>query len=208
MNNDEFLKRLSEVSEWHRPQTGPSGAASVNKRTQAKRSALHPGNITQAQLDLMTDEEAQDYYDRLVAWREAQPNPSVPPQIKRLKIAAVDCEDCGRHCPNGRRVESKVCTTGQPHWRTQCHECELYRDPATGEFTLPQHTVHNYMTSYYRPKLGVYNSKHQRSNVKSEAKPKTQSNVKKLIQGDPGFQMVRYETDDNITWVREPISRD
>jgi hypothetical protein len=159
MDEKLFLQRLSEVSEWVRPQTGPNGAKSVNKR--AKAPPEHPGPITEAELAEMTDTEAEQYYERLMAWRESQPNNSVPPEIKELKIQSTACEDCGEYCANGRRVESRLCVTGERHWRTRCQVCERYRDPATGLFTVTSQEVHRYFASYYRPKLGVYNSKHQ-----------------------------------------------
>jgi hypothetical protein len=203
MNNDEFLKRLSEVAEWYRPHTGPNGAASVNKRAKLCRIE-HPGTVTEAELAAMDEEEITEYYERLLAWREAQPNASVPPEIKKLKIQAVDCEDCGRHCAEGRRVQSKICNSGQPHWRTSCVTCELYRDPATGKFTLNSRDVQNYLMLYYRPKLGVYSSKHQ-PKVKEpklrgpRGRPKklTKTQIAEQIRSE-GDWIIR-ETDESIT---------
>jgi hypothetical protein len=192
MDDKLFLQRLSEVAEWHRPQTGPNGAASVNKR--AKNAPQHPGPVTELELDAMTDQEAQDYYDQLMAWRSVQPNNSVPPEIIKLKTQAMDCGDCGLHCPDGRRVESKLCYTGTKHWRTKCQVCEFYMDPATGQFTLDPKDVHRYMSSYHRPKLGVYNSKHQTT-------PNLANHVRTQLKN-----MVKYETEDSILYIREPIS--
>jgi hypothetical protein len=211
MNNDEFLKRLSEVAEWYRPHTGPNGAASVNKNAKL-RKIEHPGTVTEAELAAMDEEEITEYHERLLAWREAQPNSSVPPEIKKLKIQAKDCEDCGRHCPNGRQVQSKICATGRPHWRTNCVTCELYRDPATGEFTLNSKDVHNYLSTYYRPKLGVYSSKHQ-PNPQNKAEPKPRGpkgRPKKLTKTQlvedimaNGTWLIK-ETEDNITRIFVP----
>ena len=79
MDEKLFLQKLSEVAEWHRPQTGPNGACSVNKR--AKSAPQHPGPITQAELDEMSDEDAQLYYDQLMAYKASLPNDSVPAEI-------------------------------------------------------------------------------------------------------------------------------
>jgi len=210
MNNDEFLKRLSEVAEWVRPQTGPNGAISVNKR--AKAPPEHPGPITEAELAEMTDEQAQDYYDQLMAYKESLPNSSVPPEIKKLKIQAKDCEDCGRHCENGRQVQSKLCVSGQKHWRTSCQTCGLYRDPATGKFSLAPKEVHNYLNCYYRPKLGVYKSKYQpEPKKKIEPTPEVKQRLKEMVKNEGSeqqFEMVAYDKGDSILYVREPISRE
>lgn len=158
MDNEEFLKRLSEVSEWSRPQVGPTGCASVRK---GHPEPEHPGAITEAELEEMTDEEVELYYAQLIAWREAQPNETLRPVIQRVKVQAKNCEDCDRHCPEGRRTQRKLHYTGSRHWREWCQTCELFRDPATGKFTLPKLGSHQYFGSYYRPKLGVYDSKYQ-----------------------------------------------
>jgi hypothetical protein len=192
MNNELFLKRLSEVAEWTRPQTGPSGAKSINKR--AKEAPEHPGPISELELAEMTDTEAEQYYERLMAWRESQPNNSVPPEITQLKIQPVDCEDCGQHCENGRRVETRLCSTGRPHWRTRCQVCDRYKDPATGKFTLTPKETHNYLLCYYRPKLGVYKSKYQ-------PQPKETNSLTK----DKLYKMIATDMGDNIIYSREPI---
>lgn len=149
MNNDEFLKRLSEVSEWYRPQTGPAGQPSVSKG-RAKAVPEHPGPITQAELDLMSDEEAQDYYDRLMLWRESQPNASVPPEITKLKTYARKCEDCNKGCDSTRLVECKLYLTGRSHWREYCTYCELFRDPRTKEFSIKREASGQVFGNLYR----------------------------------------------------------
>lgn len=183
MNNEEFLKRLSEVSEWHRPNLGPHGSPSISKGRK-QRAIEHPGEITEAELMEMTDEAAQDYYDRLMLWREAQPNASVPPKITKVKIQAKHCEDCNRYCPEGRRVECKLYESGSKHWREFCTTCELYRDPVSKEFTLPKHTAHIMFTAYHRPKLGLYTSKFQPTvkEPKPPKVPKPKGRPKKLTK--------------------------
>lgn len=160
MDQEEFLRRLSEVSEWHRPQTGPNGQPSTRKGYQVKL-VPHPGAITEEELAEMSDQEAQAYYEQLVAWREQQPNLSVPPEIVKVKHQPTNCDDCGRLCPEGRRVERKLHQTAQPHWREYCTTCELYKDPHTGKFDLPKLGAHQKFNDFYRVKLGVYKSKYQ-----------------------------------------------
>lgn len=211
MDPKEFLRRLSEVSEWHRPNLGPNGSPSISKGRE-KKLVPHPGAVTEAELAEMTDTEAQAYYEQLMAWREQQPNESVQPEILRVKTQATNCEDCGRHCPQGRRTECKLYETGQRHWREFCTTCELYRDPATGKFTLPKLGSHQYFSSFYRPKLGVYASKYQpkievvkepqpRGRPKKEAKLTKSQIVEKIMQD--GTWHIR-ETEDQIIRTFEP----
>ena len=209
MNNDEFLKRLSEVAEWHRPQCGPNGAVSINKR--AKNAPQHPGPITQTELDEMTDEQAQDYYDQLMEYKASLPNDGVPPEIIKLKSLATDCTDCGQHCPNGRRTESKISIIGKHHWRTKCLACNLYKDPATNKFTLEPHRVPTYLNAYYRPKLGIYKSKYQTEidKPKSKPEPKVKQRLREIVEITPveEYRMVAYDKGDSVVYVREPISK-
>jgi hypothetical protein len=172
MDNDEFLKRLSEVSEWHRPMLGPNGCYSVNKNAK-QRELEKPREITEQELDEMTDSEAQAYYDALVAWRETQPNDSLQPEILKVKVQAIDCPDCGRHCPQGRRTERKLHLSGSKHWREKCCECKNYRDPMSGEFTVSCYVAHQYLTQVFKPKMGKNNSKYQKVNKEEkQEKPK------------------------------------
>jgi hypothetical protein len=149
MNNDEFLKRLSEVAEWYRPQTGPQGQPSVSKG-RAKPIPEHPGPITEAELDEMTEEAVTEYYDQLIAWREAQPNQSVPPEILRLKPYARTCEDCRQSCDSTRCVERKLYVTGVKHWREYCNYCERFRDPRTGEFSVKREASAQFFGNMFR----------------------------------------------------------
>lgn len=160
MDDKEFLKRLSEVSEWHRPQISMGGIQAPSK-IKPEKVVAHPGPITEEELEEMSDLEVKQYYKQLMAWQDQQPNMGIAPEIKTVKIQPVDCEDCGRHCPEGRRVERKLHETGQRHWRYRCRECGLYRDPMTGQYTLTPQVAHQYLGQYYRPKLGLYKSKYQ-----------------------------------------------
>lgn len=202
MNKDEFLKRLSEVAEWHIPMLGPNGCYSVAKGRE--RKVEHPGPITPEELEEMSETEVKRYYDQLMAWRESQPNPSVHPEIISVKIQPVDCMDCGRHCPAGRKTQIKLHESGDRHWRELCKECNLYRDPLTGQFTLEPHIAHAYFTQFYKPKLGKYKSKYQpdlkpkEKAVRPNRKLKlTKSQIMEKIIAEGSWET--RETDDSIT---------
>jgi hypothetical protein len=172
MNNDEFLKRLSEVSEWYRPQTGPNGQPSVSKG-RAVKVPEHPGPITAEELDEMTEEAVTEYYERLMAWREAQPNITVPPEILKVKYPPQSCEDCDKILEEPRRVERKLHESSQRHWRERCVNCDCFKHPQTGEYSISKKYSHQFFIDFYRPKKGVYKSKYQKEpKVKKEPKPR------------------------------------
>lgn len=159
MDNELFLRRLSEVSEWHRPLLSSTGQPSQRKGHIPKQ-VEHPGDKTVEELESMSEQELEEYHQLLMTWREQQPNESVPPRITKVKIQAVDCEDCGRHCPKGRRIESKLYHTGTEHWRTWCQVCQRFKDPVTGKFTVTAQVAHKYFQIVYRPRLGLRKSKY------------------------------------------------
>jgi hypothetical protein len=146
MNNDEFLKRLDEVAEWHRPQCGPTGGPKHLKRD---RLVEHPGELTEQELSEMSETELNKYHSRLMDWLEQQPNYSTGPEIKKLKYEPRSCEDCGKVCKKPRVVEAKLVQQPVRYWRTRCNICCLYQDPATKEFSLNSVGVHNYLGNYY-----------------------------------------------------------
>lgn len=176
MDNEDFLKRLSEVADWHRPKLGPSGCNSIAK---GRSVPEHPGEITEQELAEMSDEEAQEYYDKLMAWRESQPNDSVPPEIKRLKFEPRPCDDCSQMLEQHRRTERKLYISGQRHWRERCLNCNKFRHPDTGKFTVNGLGSHQFFCDYYRPKLGVYRSKYQ-----PEPKNKPKPDIIGFVTGD------------------------
>lgn len=206
MDNKLFLKRLSEVSDWYR-------GDSANYHKDNKKLVSQPPVYTEVELAEMSDEEAEELYEWVMAWREQQPNEGLPPLIKTVKIQAKDCEDCGRHCPNGRRTEHKLCQTGVKHWRHRCTECSLYRDPSDGSYSLDAHGVHQYLCSYYRPTL-----KGDKHGPKAKPKVKTKESIVKLRakerlkqmmpKPEEQYQMTPYDNGESIVYVREPISKD
>jgi hypothetical protein len=212
MNNEEFLKRLSEVTEWHRPHLGPNGCYSVAKGKETKLIE-HPGAVTEQELEEMTEHEVKVYYDKLLAWREAQPNDSVPLEITKVKIQPVDCPDCGQHCATGRRLEVKQYESGAKHWRKFCRECEMFKNPIDGEFNITKHQAHQFFIQFYKPKQGKYKSKYQPKLDKSTAPKVTRERapskltksqlVEKIINEG---HWVTHETEDSITRVFVPKS--
>jgi hypothetical protein len=67
-----------------------------------------------------------------------------------IRPAAVNCDDCGKHCPKGRRKEVKAAkSNGKQFWRQRCTTCGLHQDPYTGQYTLAGNKAnvvwHSYM---------------------------------------------------------------
>lgn len=121
MNDEEFKQRLSQVADWIVPECKIEKALKKKKKRQAKAN--------QKQYEEIQEEEIQDLVNGT--------NPTTPIEIIKIKIAAVNCTDCGRHCENGRKTETKKFNTHEPHWRKTCVTCKMSQNPFTGEWDVP-----------------------------------------------------------------------
>jgi hypothetical protein len=128
MDKKLFEQLLSQVADWEMPKLKDWEVK------EAKKSARGKNKRTEEELYQIEHEEI---------FREifGGVNPTMTPELKQLKVKAVDCADCGKHCPNGRKEEIKYYheTPGHiAHQRRRCLECNRYRDPDDGTYTLPQ----------------------------------------------------------------------
>jgi hypothetical protein len=142
MNNDEFLKKLSAVTDWQFPKieddTPPRGR----------------GRPTEEELEWLANRHS------LVGEKLKTVNDTCAPQILKVHCQSIDCPDCGQHCEGGRRVEIKRYFAHGGSWRKQCMNCKLFRDPRTGKFTLTSKLSSAVYQGLHRNK-GVYRSKYQ-----------------------------------------------
>ena len=119
MNNELFLKRLSEVCEWQYPKIADVPAEPMLEQ---------PSDL---------DCDGDEVKDSLIGQPIRTVNDTHSPQIVKLKYQNKNCEDCGKPCPKGRKVIIQHYTSHGGSWRESCKNCGLHRDPRTGEFTLP-----------------------------------------------------------------------
>ena len=128
MTKDELKQKLSEVAEWRQPRISISD---VKRGVQKARGKGRPSR----------EEMYQEEHEEVFADLFKGINPTHRPELVKVYIKPVDCEDCGRHCENGRQMEIKFypATHRQvAHKRQRCLVCNKYRDPNTGEYTLAQ----------------------------------------------------------------------
>ena len=128
MDKQLFEQLLSEVADWEIPKLKEW------EIKEAKKSARGKHKKTEEELYQIEHEEMfKEIFGGV--------NPTMTPELKQLKVQALDCPDCGKHCPNGRKEEIKYYaeTPGHiAHRRQRCLECNKYRDPDDGTYTLPQ----------------------------------------------------------------------
>jgi hypothetical protein len=128
MDKQLFEQLLSQVADWEMPKLKDWEVK------EAKKSARGKNKRTEEELYQIEHEEIfKEIFGGV--------NPTMTPELKQLKVKAIDCPDCGKHCPNGRKEEIKYYheTPGHiAHQRRRCLECNRYRDPDDGTYTLPQ----------------------------------------------------------------------
>lgn len=120
MTDDEFKQKLSEVAEWKIPDT-PRETSLNQKKKRGRKSE---------------EEKFQEAHEIIFRDIHGDVNPTYAPMITKIKCQPVDCEDCGKHCPNGRKTEYKHYDTNRSHWRRRCVTCEKNQNPFTGEYDL------------------------------------------------------------------------
>ncbi len=128
MTKDELMQKLLEVAEFRMPKLNASDIK------QSKQRAKGRGRPS-------TEDQYQDEHEQVFLDLFQGINPTHAPELVKVHIKPIDCEDCGRHCETGRKMEIKFyqeVPNHVAHRRTRCLECNRYRDPYTGEYTLPQ----------------------------------------------------------------------
>ena len=128
MTKDEIRQKMAEVAEFRMPKLTPNDIKVSKQRSRGKSRASR-------------EEQYQEEHEEVFLDLFEGINPTHIPELVRMHIQPVDCEDCGRHCENGRQQEIKFYKKAAghiAHWRRRCLTCNKYRDPNTGEYTLPQ----------------------------------------------------------------------
>lgn len=128
MDEEQFKKKLSQVADWHIPKLADTDIKESKRRGR--------GRGRPSQEDLYQDEHEETFLDLFNGI-----NPTHNLEVTNVKVMPCVCEDCGKLCEHGRKMEIKLypATRGHiAHRRKRCVTCGFYRDPNTGVFDLPQ----------------------------------------------------------------------
>ena len=119
MNDEEYKQKLSQVAEFTIPEVNSGGNPKRVKRGRKSAEELYQEEHEEVFLDLFDGK-----------------NPTVRPVLTNLKIQGCICEDCGKHCENGRHTEKAKYNSSRPHWRQRCLTCGMNQNPFSGEWDL------------------------------------------------------------------------
>jgi len=139
MDRDEFLKKLEEVAEYYIPDTWED---TVLERTR---------KINQRRRQDQYDDDDNDFLHSDNDCQEPLIERQFPPVLTKVKKQSQNCDDCNRHCPDGREIDVKIHEHhGQRIWRQRCVNCGLYKNPDSGKFDLNSREVHLALSKYIR----------------------------------------------------------
>jgi hypothetical protein len=147
MDKQELLQKLSEVAEWQMPKLTPSDIKISKQRGRGKG---RPSNE-----DKYQEEHEEVFLDLFQGI-----NPTMSPELVKVKIKSKDCEDCGIHLAEGRQMQIKFypATPGHiAHRRERCMNCKQYKDPYTGRFELAMGPACQQYLNWARSEFSVRN---------------------------------------------------
>ena len=157
MDDELFRQKLSEVADWKIPETLQETSMNAKKKRGRKSN----------------EDEYMELREEIFYEEFGGINNTVPPMLLGVKCSPTTCEDCGKHCPNGRKKETKLYETGQTkkrNWREKCLTCELHKNPFTGEFELSSQQAPHAWTDFLRDRKNIGDSKFARSQKELESK--------------------------------------
>jgi hypothetical protein len=137
MDDAEFKRKLSEVAVWRIDKVSNT---SVKEGIRRARGKFKP---------VVENDPEPELAVKLVDGA----NPTMALTLVGLLPCATNCEDCGRHCPNGRQVTAKLYPSRNLgyHWRKRCVTCQRYLNKDTGEYTVPDNNASNHYSTKLKP---------------------------------------------------------
>ena len=141
MDNDLFLKKLTEVADWEIPES------IKGTLHQPKHRANY--EYLEADEEVSTEVEVEDS-EELTEEEINRINLSFPPRLLKVKVQAVWCTYCGRFCEKGLEQEVRLHRNPRDHWRRRCVTCGKYQDPYTKEINLSLPKANALWTDWWR----------------------------------------------------------
>lgn len=141
MDDELFRQKLTEVAEWKIPDT-PRETSLNQKKKRGRKSA---------------EEKYQDEHEEIFMELFEGTNPTYPPMLTKVRRCAINCDDCGAHCPSGREKEAKLHEkNGKAVWRQKCLTCNKYQNPFNGKFELTGTAASVKFNDFMRETKGAY----------------------------------------------------
>jgi hypothetical protein len=136
MDDAEFKRKLSEVAVWRIDKVSNTAVKEGIRRARGKFKPVVEGEEPELAVTLVDGV-----------------NPTMTLTLVGLLPCATDCEDCGKHCPNGRQTTAKLypSRTLGLHWRKRCVTCQKYLNKDTGLYTVADNNASNHYSTKLSP---------------------------------------------------------
>lgn len=139
MNKLEWEAKLAQVAEWEMPKLNATEKKQIAKGRKTKEEKYQYEH----------EQEFMDIFQGV--------NPTHTPVVTKIHCQPTTCDDCGKHCPNGRHKEKKIYeANGNKHWREKCITCGLSQNPFSKKFDLTVAEASSRWANYWRDVKGVY----------------------------------------------------
>jgi hypothetical protein len=174
MTDEEFKRKLSEVAEWGLPTV---------EQALKNRGLTRSNKPRRPKVKEITDEDI-DLEDESSLIKDGA-NITYAPMIAKVKCQPLDCPDCRRHCPEGRKIDMQIYfKKGKKYVREKCLVCNKTKDPYTNQFNLTGSASSNTWHTFMKVDSG------KRYQLKSESK--------KVIEIEQGRTVEVTESDEEI----------
>ena len=156
MDDKKFKELLSQVADWQIPKLSQTEIKEARQRNRGRRS---------------NEELYQEEHEEIFLELFDGHNPTMAPELLKVKNQSCVCEDCGCVCAEGRRKERKLYETGvqaKRNWRERCLTCGLSKNPFTGRFELTSTEASHVWTKFLRDSRGIYATPGNRARFNSD----------------------------------------
>jgi hypothetical protein len=140
MKADDFYEQLSKIADYRVPPPVNPGQSNEERTAKRQLAKLKEG-------DWEDDPETRALVEELEEFVKPKKNYTVPIELVRLKVQPRSCDDCGETVTD-RRVNIRVVSFPERHWRKSCTHCRKTYNPETKQYDLSNVAVQNFFAAW------------------------------------------------------------
>ena len=141
MKADDFYEQLSKIADYRVPPPVNPGQSNEERTAKRKLAKLKESD------DWEDDPETRELVLELEDFVKPKKNYTVPIELLRIKVQPRSCDDCGETVTD-RRVNIRVVSFPERHWRKSCTHCRKTYNPETKQYDLSNVAVQNFFAAW------------------------------------------------------------
>jgi hypothetical protein len=142
MKADDFYEQLSKIADYRVPPPTNPGQSNEERTAKRQLAKLKEG-------DWEDDPETRELVEQLEEFIKPKKNYTVPIELIRLKVEPRSCDDCGQTVTD-RRVNTRIVSFPEKHWRKTCTHCRKTYNPETKQYDLSNVAVQNFFYAWFK----------------------------------------------------------